>query len=263
MSSTEHNPYTPPAAVIEDERIATENSSFIPGGRRVPAGNGLGWLATGWRFFTQSALNWIALSLVFGVLWFVLSIIPGVNFLAGIIFPVFTGGIMIACENQRQTGSLAIGDLFAGFREKLGPLALVGLISIGLSFATMIPLLLLFGLSFFGVIFGASALPSLGAFSIGGIVLAVVLMLVIGCVLWSVLWFAPALICLQNLAPMEAMKASFWGCWRNPLAGLLYGLGALFLLIIGAIPLLLGLLVVMPMLSASVYAGYRDIYFEE
>ncbi len=39
MSNTEHNPYAPPAAVIEDERLPGDDGNFIPGGQRVPAGN--------------------------------------------------------------------------------------------------------------------------------------------------------------------------------------------------------------------------------
>jgi uncharacterized membrane protein len=264
MEPQNHNPYAPPAAVILDDDLSVADGKFVPGGRRVPAGNGFSWIGTGWHYFRQSPLNWAALALIFGVLWIVISIIPGVNFLASVIFPIFTGGMMIACENQRRTGSLAIGDLFAGFQQKLGALAIVGLISLGVMLASMIPLIVVFGLSFAGAVLGgAHGVPSLGSISVSMVILGGLLVVVMSCVTWSLLWFAPALVTLQNQAPIEALKNSFIGCWRNPLAGLLYGIGAFIVLILGMIPLFLGLFVVMPMLVVSIHAGYRDIFLED
>ena len=77
------------------------------------------------------------------------------------------------------------------------------------------------------------------------------------------MWFAPALIVLQGVSPFEAMKASFTGCMKNWASGLIYFIliGLLFLL--GCIPLFLGLLVVSPIIFASIYTAYRDIFIEE
>lgn len=264
MDPQAHNPYAPPAAAVIDEEMNTQERDFIPGGRRVPAGQGLKWLGTGWKYFIQNPLGWIALTLISGVMWIALSIIPVVNLLTGIIFPILIGGMMIACDNQRRTGSLAIGDLFAGFQQKLGPLALLGLISSGLMLASMIPLLAVFGLSFAGTLLGsAHGAPSLGMHPIDMLLPGILLVIAISCVAWSLLWFAPALVTLQNQSPLEALKNSFFGCWRNPLAGLLYGIGAFIVLILGMIPLFLGLLIAMPILIASIYASYRDIFLKD
>ena len=88
-------------------------------------------------------------------------------------------------------------------------------------------------------------------------------MLIVSTLMWSALWFAPALITLQNLAPTEAIKASFTGCWKNFLAGLVYFILTVVLMFVAALPFGLGLLVALPMFMVSVYAGYRDIYIEE
>lgn len=264
MSNTEHNPYAPPVAVIEDERLPGDDGNFIPGGQRVPVGNGLAWLGTGWTFFRQSALAWVALTLVAGVIWFVLAMIPLLNLLNSLLFPILSGGVMIACENQRQTGSLAIGDLFAGFRDKLGHLALLGLIAFGLSLISMIPIAIIFGMSFAGAFFGAQlGSQAISSFPITGLLLGGAIVFVAGFVIASLTWFAPALVCLQNLTPIDAMKNSFSACWRNVLPGLLYGIAAFVLIIIGSIPLGLGLLIVLPMFGISIYAAYRDIFIEK
>ena len=58
------------------------------------------------------------------------------------------------------------------------------------------------------------------------------------------------------------MKASFIGCLKNVLPFLLYSVIALVASAIASVPFLLGWLVLAPVLFASVYTGYRDIYFQ-
>lgn len=74
-------------------------------------------------------------------------------------------------------------------------------------------------------------------------------------------WFSPALIAIDGMRAWPAMKLSFKGCLRNILPFLLYGVAGLFLVILGSLPMFLGLLVVLPVLTASIYAAYRDIFY--
>ena len=74
-------------------------------------------------------------------------------------------------------------------------------------------------------------------------------------------WFAPSLVALNDIPALTAMKLSFLGCIKNILPFLLYGLIAFVLMLIAVIPFGLGLLILSPVLIASIYAGYRDIYF--
>jgi len=50
---------------------------------------------------------------------------------------------------------------------------------------------------------------------------------------------------------------------RNIWPFLIYGIVFLLLFIVATIPLGLGLLVVSPMIWASIYSGYRDIYLSK
>lgn len=259
-----HNPYTPPAATIADEHAAAPAGNFIPAGRKVPASNGLAWIGGGWEAFRQAPGAWIGMTLVFGVIWFLLAVVPIVNLVTGILYPVFMGGMMIACENQRRDGTLSLGDLFAGFQNKFGPLVLVGVISFGLSLLSIIPLIALFGASVVGATLGGLQNSlSLVGWSLGLILLAIPLMLLIFILISSLVWFAPALIVLHDRPTLDALKSSFTACWRNPFGGLLYGIAAFVLLFLGAIPLMLGWLIVVPMLIASIHASYRDIFIED
>ena len=73
-------------------------------------------------------------------------------------------------------------------------------------------------------------------------------------------WFAPALVAFQDLPAMQALIQSFLGCLRNVTAFAIYGTVLFVLFFVATIPLGLGLLILFPMIVASVYIGYRDIF---
>jgi uncharacterized membrane protein len=58
------------------------------------------------------------------------------------------------------------------------------------------------------------------------------------------------------------MKASFVACLRNIVPFLVYGVILFVLAIVASIPFGLGWLVLGPVMAASLYAGYRDIFFD-
>ena len=73
-------------------------------------------------------------------------------------------------------------------------------------------------------------------------------------------WFAPALVVMHGLGPVEAMKQSFAGCMRNFVPFLVYGIVMTAFAMVAAIPLGLGFLVWIPLAVASTYAAYRGIF---
>jgi uncharacterized membrane protein len=76
-------------------------------------------------------------------------------------------------------------------------------------------------------------------------------------------WFAPALIAIDGMRPWQAMKLSLVGCLKNVMPLVVYGLMGGMLIVLGSLPMLLGLLVVMPTLAASIYVSYRDIFYRK
>jgi uncharacterized membrane protein len=167
---------------------------------------------------------------------------------------------MVACERFRTSGDVNIGDLFAGFQRKLGPLALVGLLTLGIIAIGMVVLMLATGVDTFTrmIAHQPGGVPSLDA---SGVIGLLVYMMVVA-VAVAAAWFAPALVVLHDVAPLSAMRASVVGVVRNWLPGFVYMLLLLALLIVGAIPFLLGWLVVIPLSFLSVYESYRDVYVE-
>ena len=92
--------------------------------------------------------------------------------------------------------------------------------------------------------------------------LGILVMLALMLPLVMAVWFAAPLAVLQDQGAFDAMKGSFAGCLKNIVPFLLYGIVMLVLSVVASIPLLLGWLVLGPVLAASVYTAFRDIYFQ-
>lgn len=255
------NEFTPagPAAAPE----ATQ-----PEPRVVDAGRGVSWWSEGWRLFTPGVGVWLLIMIILIGLHVVGAFIPVVGSLAmQILFPVFTGGLMLGCRAIDRGNPLTVGHLFGGFSQRTGPLVVVGLIYTGLAILIMLVvagmMIAIFGVAILGMLTG-DADPSQTGVALGSVVVAVLLgilfFLLLLLPLIMAIWFAPALVMLGGLSPGAAMKASFYGCLQNIIPFLVYGAIGIVLAIIATIPFGLGWFVLGPVAIASVYASYCDIF---
>ena len=97
--------------------------------RRVPVGNAIDWLRQGWAIFTVNPGVWIAMALLFFVVFLGLSIVPLVGQLAAhLLMPVLAGGLLLSCHRIANGQGIEIPDLFAGFRQGSGPLVMLGVV---------------------------------------------------------------------------------------------------------------------------------------
>jgi hypothetical protein len=127
----------------------------VAGGRAVEAGRGWDWIPAGWELFKKQAGMWIALVLVAFVIFFVLALIPVIGSLATFVLsPVFAAGVLAGSRAVDEGRGLEIGHLFAGFREKLAPLATVGAIYLGAAVAIALVVGLATGASVFTMMSG-------------------------------------------------------------------------------------------------------------
>jgi hypothetical protein len=252
--------YAPPRAPVEDPRQALEDEhEFIEGGRAVPAGHGVSWLGEGWRLFKQSPLIWIVNVILFLVITVAVQVVPIAGGIAGaLLAPVLGAGLMIGAHALHHGETLEVGHLFAGFRQNTGALVLVGVVYLVGVIAIVILAMLLMGASFAGLMAGGGE-QALGP----GLILAVLIGVALVIPLAMAYWFAPALVALNGLSAIEAMKMSFWGCLKNILPFLVYGLVALVAANLATKPLAPGWLVLGPVLAATMYASYRDIYYQD
>jgi len=228
-------------------------------GRKVAAGRGWDWIVEGFALFRKQPGMWILTVVLLGVISIVVGTVPFLGPLANaLLFPIFVGGLMLACKDLDKGGTLELSRLFAGFKQKTGDLVLVGAFNlVGWVIITIAVLAVVGGGVFMGIMRGG--MPGAGI-SIASVLIALLLIAGLSLPLYMATWFAPALIVLHGLAPVAALKASFYACLRNWIPFLVYGVVLLVACLIAAIPAFLGFLVLIPVLVASVYTSYRDIF---
>jgi uncharacterized membrane protein len=254
------NPYAAPRAPVADAAAAPRN--FIPTGRAVPAAHGWNWIAGGFDLFRRQPGAWIAIAVIALLLFIGLALIPVLGSLAGMVLaPVFAGGIVIACREQDEGRGLRISHLFAGFRERFGTLVWIGFIYLGITIAIALVVGLVTGAGMWTLL-GSGADPATVAGAGLTLLLAFLVMLALLLPVFMAMWFAPALVVFHEQGAGEAMKASFIACLRNVLPFLLYGVILFLLAIAASIPFGLGWLVLGPAMAGSLYAGYRDLFFD-
>lgn len=233
---------------------------FVAGGRALAPGRGWEWIAQAWALFKKQPGVWIGLVVILVIVFIVMALVPIIGSLATIVLgPVFMGGIALGTRAQDTGGELAIGHLFAGFHERFGPLVLVGVLYLVASVVIALVVGLLTGASLFGMM-GSTAPETMPPGAILTLLLAFLIMLALMVPVFMAIWFAPALIVLHGQDAVEAMKQSFAGCLKNIVPFLIYGLVLLVFSILASIPAGLGWLVLGPVLAASVYTGYKDIF---
>jgi uncharacterized membrane protein len=253
------NPYAAPSAHVADVRGSVDDGQLIEGGQTVPSGNGWQWIVDGFNLFKLNLGIWIVNLIILFVILMVLAFIPFIGQLATyILFPIFGGGLMLGCHALTHNEPLEVGHLFAGFREKAGPLAVVGVLYLVGLIVVLLVTSVFVGFGLVGTLFTGGR----PAMSITMLMLGALILLALSIPLVMAIWFAPALVVFHDLQPMDALKQSFTGCMRNIVPFLVYGILGFVIGIIATIPLGLGWLVWGPTLVASVYTSYRDIYLQ-
>lgn len=225
-----------------------------------PAAQGWTWIVDAWTLFKRAPGPWILITIVYLVILIAINFVPLVGQLAnGVLWAVFGGGIMLGCRQLHEGGKLEVGSLFAGFRTRLGPLAAVGAITLAASLVVTFVV----GFATGGVLFTALSgnADSAAIMAAGGaLLLALLIITALLLPVTMAAWFAVPLVALQNKGAIEAMGLSFFACLRNMMPFLIYGLVLLLLSIVASIPFGLGWLVLGPVIAASIYTAYRDIF---
>ena len=115
-----------------------------------------------------------------------------------VLGPVFAGGVMLGCKALDEGGELEFGHLFAGFKDKLGTLAAVGAIYLVAVVVIALVVGLVTGAGLFALMGGGDPSAGATAGAVMGMLLAVLLMLALLLPVFMAMWFAPALVVLQD-----------------------------------------------------------------
>ncbi len=237
---------------------------------RTTAGRGWGWIVEGWRLFVKAPVIWIVITLIYTAIAFGLSLVPFVGTLANaLLSPVLWGGLLFGAAALARGEPLQVSHLFQGFKdqERLGPLVVLGLISLaaGVVMALVLFLFMGGGLLLGGALDHAGTVvppQSMGSLFAGLGLMTLLIILSISLLVGMAMFYGVPLVMLGGQYAWPAVQDSIAASWINILPLLVFGLISLVLGIAAIIPLGLGLLVLVPVLVGAVYASYREVFEE-
>lgn len=240
-----HRPHPPPPA---------------PGD--VVPGHALDWLAAGWRIFMRAPLVWSLQALIFFVILAALGMVPFLGWAAApVTLPVLVAGMLSGARALDRGETLRIDALFDGLRQHAGNLLLVGLFHLlGLLLAALAAAAIGGSAVLTGAVAGALGAIAGAGIAAGGMMFGVVVFTVLWALLMMALWFAPALVMLHEVAPLDAMKLSARACFHNLLAFIVLAALLYVLVWVAMIPAGLGMLVLVPVIAGALYAAWKETF---
>lgn len=240
---------------------------------RLPARHGIFWLVAGFRLFRANPPLLTTLTLGYFLAILLVNLLPLVGpFLLTLGLPALTLIVANGCREIASAGALRPGYLFQGLREQRKALLQLG----GLNLLASLLLLLALMVSGLESIDLVQPDPQ-------QLLRLALLMLVLAMPLLLAFWFAPMLTGWAGVAPAKAVFFSVIATLRNWRAFAVYGLAVAALGVVvpgllvvmasllsgavaGGLALILRmlmLLVLAPVLMASVYLSYRDVFGAE
>src|SRR5689334_19824960 len=97
MSHDQDNPFAPPKAAVLAAEAA--DGEYIPDGQKIENSRGTAWFGEAWDLFKASPGIWVAIYVLFLLMWIVLAILPAGGLVSSLCYPAVTAGIMIGCKS--------------------------------------------------------------------------------------------------------------------------------------------------------------------
>ena len=237
---------------------------------KVPISEGIRWIGMSFSIFGRSPSIWIVMLLLFIGINFGLTMLPFLELLPTVLAPAFTAGFYLGCLELNKGGMLQIDHLFHGFKKQGRMLIRLGLFfflwNIVIYLVAMLVLQSAMTEQQGRMLAEAQSQEQLTAILnqnpeiLSMILNAVIVAVILTIPLLMASWFAPALVTFQNVRPIKAMQLSLKACYSNIIPFLLYAVVMLPLLVLGFLPLGLGLLVLLPVIIISQFVSYQAIF---
>ncbi len=236
----------------------TANPPSTPIGSAQPA-HTLQWLTAGWQVFLAHPGIWIAQTAILIAILAALGFVPLLGWAAApVALPMLAAGMLAGVDAHRRQGIVRVDHLFEGLRRRTRELLLLGLCHLaGALVAALIATLIGGSAVLTGMLIGALAGVGLAA---GGVMFGVLVFTVLWTLLIMALCFAPALVLLGNMPPLEAMKLSARACFANPLTFIVLAAMLYVLVWIAMLPAGLGMLVLVPVIMGALHAAWVQLF---
>lgn len=246
----------------------------------LPPASGWRWIFAGVAIFRR---NPVMLGMLVVAYWFTilfLNILPVIGSVAAsLAIPGLSVGLMQAARNLERGQSIGLQTLYGSMKENGRTLLALGALYLCCTLGVLGLSTLIDGGALFQYMLAANRTERAAVEDADFILPLLFVMLLMAPVLMAY-WFAPVLAAWHRLSVGKALFFSFVACWINWRPFLAYGIG--LILVGGILPgLLLGVLlliapgaagivtafvtlpmvlVVAPVVFASFYACYRDIF---
>jgi hypothetical protein len=245
--------------------------------RILPAASGARWLADGWRLFRAAPLGWPAVVFLYLLLTQMLALMPVIGFGALLLVPTFTVGLLAAARALSRGGPADVRLLFDGFRKDLlRPQLALGVIYL------ICTILIIAGVrltdadgALRSVLTGTRNADEV---QFGDVFPPLAVFALIYTPVSMMFWFAPQLAAWHATGVAKALFFSFAACLMNWRAFVFYivsiaSAAIAAVVMLGIVGLSGGgssttaayfavaiLLVLLPVVYASIYASYRDVF---
>jgi hypothetical protein len=209
------------------------------------------WYEEGMRLFKCAPVNWCVLGFITLAAELALQVVPGIGIAASkVVVPVIECGMLFGAAALDRGAPLEIRYAFAAFGASATALA-----------AIVVSALLVFGAE----ALTSYALEGVNLLAPGGDEAELAnstlgAMFTIGTLVSLPVLFVPFAVLFDHSSFGRAFATSAHGFALNVLPLLLFGAFALLLIVVGLLTFGVGLIAVLPLLSAASYAAWKDIY---
>ena len=230
--------------------------------RDVKAAQGASWMRGGWDLFRRRPAAWAGFALGWLAVTFGLILVPLIGgVIANFLQPVFFASFAIAARKQLAGENVEMGDLFSGFRRNTRALINVGALQLlaGVGIVVLMDALGLPQMTSTG-----DQLPNLVDYvqQLDGNEWILLVGFVLLAAVKGALWFTPPLLAFHDLTTAHAIRWSVYAALSNFGALLVYGATLMIVFFVATIPWGLGLAIAIPVMLASTYIGYTEVFEE-
>ncbi|WP_428826080.1 BPSS1780 family membrane protein [Azonexus sp. IMCC34842] len=246
----------------------------------LPAAAGWRWIVAGLAIFRRNPLTFSMLVVTYWFTVIFLNVLPLIGAVAAsLVIPGLSVGLMQAARNLERGQPIGLQTLYGGLKENTRTLIGLGALYLCCTLGILGASTLADGGDLLRYMLASSRAERAAVEDADFLLPSLVVMIMLVPLLMAY-WFAPVLAAWHRLPIGKSLFFSFVACWINWRPFLAYSIG--LLLFAGVIPgLLLGLLLILfpgaasliaglvmvpialiiaPVIFASFYASYRDIF---
>jgi len=246
----------------------------------LPAAAGWRWIVAGLAIFRRNPLTFSMLVVTYWFTVIFLNVLPLIGAVAAsLVIPGLSVGLMQAARNLERSQPIGLQTLYGGLKENIRTLIGLGALYLCCTLGILGASTLADGGDLLRYMLASSRAERAAVEDADFLLPSLVVMIMLVPLLMAY-WFAPVLAAWHRLPLGKSLFFSFVACWINwrpflaysigllLFAGVIPGilLGLLLILFPGAASLIAGLvmvpiaLIIAPVIFASFYASYRDIF---